>query len=129
MNVGSPSELEVEVVPCLEVCPTGPCPGNDRPDLAYAEGSPSFRDPALPVVACWHVTHNPECEQSRGAEVRISRRAEPMTAPTLEVWCQMAPATEQCCYDGVDNDGDCLVDLDDPDCEGQSPPGWGPDPP
>jgi len=129
INPGQPSEVAVPVPQCLEVCPSGPCPGNTQPDLAYAGGAPEQRDPLLPVEACWQVAHNPSCVGSRGAEVLIARRSAPLLDPVLEVSCQMAPATEQCCYDGIDNDGDCLVDMDDPDCEGQSPPGWGPDPP
>ncbi len=129
LNFGQPGEVATEVPPCLEVCLAGPCPGNDQPALAYAGGAPEQRDPSLPVEACWHVAHNPACAGSRGAEVLIARRFTPILDPVTEVLCQMSPATEQCCYDGIDNDADCLVDLDDPDCEGESPPGWGPDPP
>ena len=129
INFGQPAEVAVEVPPCLEVCPTGPCPGNDQPALAYAGGAPEQRDPALPVEACWQVAHNPACVGSRGAELIITRRTLPLLDPVMEVECQMSPAEEQCCYDGIDNDADCLVDMDDPDCEGQAPPGWGPDPP
>jgi len=128
-NHGQPSEVAVDLPPCLHVCPDGPCPGNDQPALAYEGGAPNQRDPALPVEACWYVAHNPACVGSRGAEVLIARRENPPVDPVMEVRCQMSPATEQCCYDGLDNDADCLVDMDDPDCEGQSPPGWGPDPP
>jgi len=36
------------------------------------------------------------------------------------------PATEAppACYDGIDDDGDGLVDLDDSECQGASSPSW-----
>ncbi len=104
------------VPPCLEVCPNGPCPGNTDASQAYAQGHPSRIDANLPVAACWHVNYNEQCTEANGAELLVARRAEPPPKAVTEVSCRNITAREELCNDGVDNDEDCLVDLDDPDC-------------
>jgi hypothetical protein len=118
LSLGLPSETETEVVPCLEVCLFGPCPGNTDPFAAYDQGHPAALDPSLPVSACWQITYEPRCVASNGVRVLVSR-AEAMPPRSLtHVTCLSVTSTELLCSDGQDNDGDCLVDLEDPDCAG-----------
>jgi hypothetical protein len=102
---------------CLLVCPGGPCPDNVDPGRAYAGGRPPRRDPALPVPGCWYVAHAPRCTEARGAELRISRRADPSQRTHTELRCPVLAEHETWCYGGRDDDGDCLVDAEDPDCD------------
>jgi hypothetical protein len=121
LHRGTPQETTEEVVPCLEVCPGGPCPDNTDPARAYAGGAPPLRDAGLPVRACWYVAHNRACDLANGAEVRVSRQSDPGEDIFIQVACAVHPTIEGCCADGLDDDGDCLVDLDDPDCDGYEP--------
>jgi len=104
------------VPPCLQVCPAGPCPQNVDPAAAYAEGHPDPRDPSLPVPACWQVVYNEHCHEARGAEVVIARRADPPAGTRTTVSCQTLAPREQLCQNGLDDDEDCLIDTEDPDC-------------
>jgi hypothetical protein len=118
LEPGTPNETVQPVPPCLEVCSAGPCSGNTDPTLAYAGGHPLDDDPALPVPRCWHVGYQPDCPQSNRAELRISRRVAPPPRSRIQAWCTPLPVIEAQCDDGQDNDEDCLVDGDDPDCSG-----------
>jgi len=103
----------------------------------YLGGHPAKRDLSLPVAKCFHVTFNPECAvacpdesgskgchpddnpwfaPSRGAEIIISRRADPTPGTRAKIACAGLPLTEKLCYDGIDNDVDGLIDAGDPDC-------------
>ncbi len=106
--------------------------------MDYLGGHPPKRDPALPVAACHHVTFNAQCAipcpgystyqgcdpatnpfygPSRGAELVISRRADPAPGTHQTIRCAGTPLTEwHLCFNGVDDDVDGLVDADDPDC-------------
>jgi hypothetical protein len=113
---GTAEETRADVPPCLEVCPEGPCPGNTDRTLAYAAGHPAYRDASLPVGACWHVGYVELCERSNHAEVIVSRTEEPPPRSFTDLRCVLIPQDEQICDDGLDNDEDGLVDLEDPDC-------------
>jgi len=113
---GLPGETRQNVPPCLEVCPSGLCPGNKDRSLSYANGHPLMRDANLPVSACWHINAQPLCEQSNWAEIIVSRREDPPSRSFAEVGCVHISQTEQICNDGIDNDEDGLIDMDDPDC-------------
>jgi len=113
---GMPDETSIPVPPCLEVCDDGPCPGNNDPTLAYASGHPEERDLHLPAPACWHARPVDWC--SSGSSVVISRSADPPLRTFVNICCSLIPDVETLCDDGIDGDGDCLVDLDDPDCAG-----------
>jgi hypothetical protein len=113
---GTPYEEQYAVPPCLEICDSGPCPGNTNRDYAYAEGHPADRAEGLPVESCWHIAFNAACQASQAAELVVSRRADPPPRSFIDVACELIPAQEECCWDGEDNDGDCLTDQDDPDC-------------
>jgi hypothetical protein len=115
---GTDAERRQAVPPCLEVCASGPCPGNEDRSLAYRGGHPDERDPALPVAACWQVDHQASCTQSNGAGVMVSRRQDPPPRTFARVKCRLISQHEQLCNDGRDNDEDCLVDALDPDCQG-----------
>ncbi len=103
----------------------------------YQGGHPAKRDLNLPVAKCFHVTFNPECAvpcpegstlrgcdpdltpwfgPSRGAEIIISRRADPTPGTRAKIACAGLPLTEKLCHDGLDNDVDGLIDSGDPDC-------------
>ncbi|PKN27193.1 MAG: hypothetical protein CVU65_03260 [Deltaproteobacteria bacterium HGW-Deltaproteobacteria-22] len=103
----------------------------------YQGGHPAKRDQSLPVAKCFHVTFNPECAvpcpenstlrgcdpvntpwygPSRGAEIIISRRADPTPGTRAKIACAGLPLTEKLCFDGKDNDVDGLIDGHDPDC-------------
>jgi hypothetical protein len=112
----TPGEATWWVPPCLEVCPDGYCAGNTDPALAHAGGFPAELDPELPVDRCWSVTLDPQCVDSRQAAIRLSRRVAPPPRSFVVFSCYTISPTESLCNDGVDNDEDCLVDLDDPDC-------------
>jgi hypothetical protein len=56
------------------------------------------------------------CPESNFAEIRVARRTDPPPNSFAEVTCETVPEREASCYDGEDDDEDCLVDLDDPDC-------------
>ena len=114
---GTPNETKSTVPPCLEVCNDGPCPGNTDRSQAYANGHPNERDANLPVSACWHINFQEMCPQSNYSEIIISRTTDPPPRSFSEVSCVQISKTEQLCNDGVDNDEDGLIDLDDPDCQ------------
>jgi hypothetical protein len=112
------TELErTKLPPCLEIMPDGTRrEGNVDRDLAYAKGRPPERDSELPVLACWYLAYNAQCAQSNHAALVIARRNDPPPRTFAEVSCRGIEATETQCADGVDNDQDCLIDSDDPDC-------------
>ncbi len=104
----------------------------------YAGGHPAKRDRNLPVAKCYHVTYNADCAvpcpegtvelgchptnspwyaPSRGAEIIISRREDPSPGTKAKIACAGLPLTEKLCFDGIDNDTDGLVDMNDPDCQ------------
>lgn len=115
---GLPTELEVPVPPCLEVAEDGTLiPGNTDRFRAYASGLPNLHDGLLPVPACWFITYQEQCESSRYAELLIARRQDPPPRTVAAVLCDYLPLDEHQCGDGVDEDEDCLVDLDDPCCQ------------
>jgi hypothetical protein len=68
------------------------------------------------VEACWQVGYQESCPVSNFAELLVSRRADPPPRTFVNVACTQISQTEQLCNDGRDNDEDCLVDQDDPDC-------------
>ncbi len=113
---GTGLEQSYYVPPCLEVCADGPCAGNTDRSLAYAQGHPDERDADLPVAACWQIRYSELCPRSNYAELFVSRRADPPPRTFSHVGCIQIEQHEQLCNDGVDNDEDCLVDMDDPDC-------------
>jgi hypothetical protein len=115
-RASKPDEVRLDVPPCLEVCPEGPCEGNTDWTIAYKNGHPERVDLGLPVPACWHVSYQPACTDSNGAEVIIARQTNPPLRTLAEISCVPAPVTEVDCADGLDEDGDCLADADDPDC-------------
>ncbi len=103
----------------------------------YMGGHPPKRDLNLPVAKCFHIAFNPECAvacpegserlgcdpgstpwfgPSRGAEIIISRRADPPVGTRAKIACAGLPLTEKLCWDGKDNDVDGLIDAQDPDC-------------
>lgn len=114
---GTDQETQSDVPPCLEVCNDGPCPGNVDRQQAYQAGHPQERDPNLPVSACWHINYQEMCEGSNYSEILISRQSDPPPRSFSEVACVQIAQHEQLCNDGVDNDEDCLIDADDPDCQ------------
>jgi hypothetical protein len=75
------------------------------------------RDPNLPVSACWHINYQENCPGSHFSEIIISRRSDPPQRSFSEVACVQIPAQEDLCTDGQDNDEDCLIDDEDPDCQ------------
>ena len=113
---GTVREQRSQVPSCLEICSTGPCPGNSDRMLAYAEGHPLERDPNLPVPACWQVTYRNFCPDSNFSGILVSRQSDPPPRSFAEVECRQIPQSEEACDDGLDNDEDCLVDQADPDC-------------
>ncbi|MFH2008623.1 MAG: hypothetical protein ABI333_18695 [bacterium] len=114
---GTAEEQDYWVPHCLEVCPSGFCEGNTDRSQAYQNGHPVLRDPDLPVERCWHVTYNEYCARSNYADIVIARRADPPPRTFARFACNQISRDEQLCNDGVDNDEDCLVDLDDPCCQ------------
>jgi hypothetical protein len=122
LRLDAPYAQSIPVPPCRAICSDGPCPSNRDPALAYAAGHPPERDPALPVAACWHIHFDARCQRSGGAQLRVSRRADPPAGTVTEARCRVAPSTEQRCDDGVDDDQDCRTDRDDPDCRLRSTP-------
>jgi len=66
----------------------------------------------------YRVGYQPDCAQSNRAELRVSRRVAPPPRSRIQAWCAALPAAEEQCDDGKDNDEDCLVDEEDPDCGG-----------
>ncbi|MFH2007985.1 MAG: hypothetical protein ABI333_15490 [bacterium] len=114
---GTPQEIRAAVPPCLEVIPSGEhVVGNRDRTLAYSAGHPDSRDAALPVAACWHIGYQPQCSDSNYGELVIARRVDPPPNTVAEVTCAYLPPDENDCGDDLDNDQDCLVDLDDPCC-------------
>lgn len=65
--------------------------------------------------ACWYMSANTSCEY--GAGFRIARGDEPPPRTFADGRCSLIPIKEQLCNDGVDNDEDCLIDENDPDCQ------------
>ncbi len=112
----TPEEYRLDVPACLEVCPDGLCPGNDDSALAFAAGYPAWRDPSLPVPACWYVAYNLWCDESGYAEVRVARRQDPPPRTIAYISCASAFREEFFCHDGKDDDEDCLTDCEDSDC-------------
>lgn len=113
---GLPDEARAWLPHCLQVCADGLCLDNSDPAEAYAGGHPAPRDSDLPVQACWHVVYDPLCTDARGANVAIARQQDPPLRTFAYVDCALLDVTEVDCGDGLDDDGDCLIDLDDPDC-------------
>ncbi len=113
---GLPQESRTWLPHCRRVCAEGLCLDNTDPAEAYAGGHPDLRDPDLPVDACWHVVSDPLCTDARGANVAIARRADPPLRTFAYIDCALLSVSEELCGDGEDDDGDCLIDLDDPDC-------------
>jgi hypothetical protein len=116
---GSPDEIRQMVPWCLEICDAGPCPGNTSGVSSYQGGHPAAWDPGLPIAACWHIAYSALCPQSAFAEFRLSRRDVVPGNHLTEVTCRFLAEAEACCRDGVDNDGDCLTDFADPDCNAE----------
>lgn len=116
---GVPEETREPLPHCLEVCLDGLCPGNTDPTLAYAHGQPLKRDYRLPVEACWYAEYESWCPH--GGTIIVARQADPPPRSFLDVCCSLIPERETRCDDGEDEDGDCLVDLEDPDCQAETP--------
>jgi hypothetical protein len=68
--------------------------------------------------ACWYMSANTTCEHNAG--FRIVRGEDPPPRTFADGRCAIIPIHEQLCSDGKDNDEDCLVDEDDPDCSQQN---------
>lgn len=105
-------------------------------DSSYAGGHPPKRDRNLPVQKCYHIKYNDACAipcppdsanvgcstsnpwyaPSRGAEIVISRRDDPPPGTKAKIACAGLPLLEKLCYDGIDNDVDGRIDMNDPDC-------------
>jgi hypothetical protein len=114
---GTANELESAVPQCLEVMPDGTLsPGNTNRSVAYGDGRPQERDANLPVSACWYINYQQDCPQSNYSQMIISRRSDPPPRSFAEVSCVQIPGAETTCDDGLDNDEDCLIDGEDPDC-------------
>jgi hypothetical protein len=113
---GTLDEASVWIPHCLEICPSGYCEGNTDRSQAYHGGHPAERDPDLPVQVCWHVIYDEYCPQSNYADIRIARREDPPPRTFAHLSCNPIPRDEQLCNDDVDNDEDCLTDMDDPCC-------------
>jgi hypothetical protein len=114
---GTENELQSAVPPCVDVMADGTLsPGNIDRSLAYGDGRPQERDANLPVQACWYINYKEDCPQSNYAQMIISRQSDPPPRSFAEVSCAKIPQTEETCDDGLDNDEDCLVDEEDPDC-------------
>lgn len=118
---GLPTEQRFTVPPCLDLAPDGTLlPGNTDRALAYANGVPNRRDQNLPANACWLINYEETCPSAHCAELLIARQADPPARTFAEVLCEYLPVDERQCDDGLDNDEDCLVDLDDPCCQNPS---------
>lgn len=115
-DAGSAQETASPVVPCVQVCHDGACPDNTDPALAWYGGHPPTLDPDLPIPACWHFTYLESCEDGNGARLVVSRREAPIDWSYTEAVCEAVLPEASRCNDGLDNDGDCLTDLEDPDC-------------
>jgi len=115
-HAGTAQEIVTVVASCVQVCHDGPCPQNQDPALAWYGAHPPALDPELPVSACWHFTYLDSCEEGNGARFVVSRR-EPLSGwSQSDATCEAVLSEEGRCTDGLDNDGDCLTDLEDPDC-------------
>ena len=79
------------------------CQGLDCTDVTMGRGA-----------ACWYVAEQQSC--AGGSAIRIARASDAPADTYAEVRCSLVPAHEDLCYDGVDNDEDCLIDAEDPDC-------------
>jgi hypothetical protein len=79
---------------------------------------PSCAGPDCPETgvtsACWYMSANTTCEH--GAGFRIVRGEDPAPRTFADGRCAIIPITEELCSDGRDNDEDCLIDEEDPDC-------------
>ena len=65
--------------------------------------------------ACYYLTDDTDCEH--GVVMRIVFGTEPPERTFAIGSCEMVSTwTEQSCDDGMDNDEDCLIDTEDPDC-------------
>jgi len=114
---GEPHEERHDVAPCLEIAPDGTrLPDNTDRSLAYAQGHPDLRDPALPVSACWHIRYEPQCTLSNGAEILVARREDPPPKSLSQVACLAIARDEKYCHNYADDDEDCLTDMEDPCC-------------
>ncbi|MFH2006510.1 MAG: hypothetical protein ABI333_07995 [bacterium] len=114
---GTMSEQEYDVPPCLEILSSGArAPGNTDRTIAYANGHPNERDGMLPVPACWHINYQPLCPGSNFTEMIVSRQTDPPPRSFTQAQCLAIPQREELCNDLQDNDQDCYVDLEDPDC-------------
>lgn len=107
-------------------------------ELHYPGGiPPDDRDPALASVlsrreptctgtdcvegtegqasACWYLERDIACPVS--VKLRIARAQIPPPGTFVEGGCADPLLAEDVCDDGLDNDEDCLVDDQDPDCQ------------
>jgi hypothetical protein len=66
------------------------------------------------VEACWQQGEQFLC--GRNGILKLARRADPRARSYVKACCALVPDAETLCDDGRDGDGDCLVDLEDPDC-------------
>lgn len=65
--------------------------------------------------ACYYLTDDTDCEN--GVVMRIVYGTDPPDRTFATGFCEMvATWREQSCDDGVDDDEDCLIDTQDPDC-------------
>lgn len=88
---GLVEETRTQVPPCLEVCPSGPCPDNTDPALAYRQGlHPSNRDPGLPAEVCWVPRHAPpeRCSEANQVEIHLVRREGPLERTFAKIACR-----------------------------------------
>lgn len=67
------------------------------------------------AAACWYMSAETIC--NHGAGFRIIRGEEPPPRTYAEVRCDLTSLREVQCDDGRDNDEDCLLDGEDPDCD------------
>jgi hypothetical protein len=78
------------------------CTGSDCTDIGVTS-------------ACWYMSDETTCQH--GAGFRIIRGEDPPPRTFADGRCAIVPLEEHLCTDGKDNDDDCLVDEDDPDCQ------------
>ncbi len=64
------------------------------------------------AASCWYVA----TDDSGRATVKVAAADSFGPGMTAEIACKLVPDKEPLCRDGKDNDQDCLVDDEDPDC-------------
>jgi hypothetical protein len=86
--------------------------------LPQLEPAAHDNDPTTPLTgrasACWYLTENTQCPHFAG--FRIIRGQDPAPQTHTQANCAVIPPSEHLCHDHLDNDEDCWVDSDDPDC-------------